>query len=129
MPTPHRWRVAKAERFLGDAEEALRAEMWETCVSRCYYVAYHAVAALLESRGDYAQQRWRHERLAASFEARFTRRGFLFTKRDEDVFRRLLRERYAADYGNVQFTGIRARRVLEAARQLCNRLLEVISSG
>ena len=100
--------------------------MGETCISRCYYAAYHLVAALLESRGGLQQQRWRHERLVAEFGQKYARRGFLFSKRDVDILGALLNERYRADYGNVRFTQRQVGQILEATRLLCRRLLEEV---
>ena len=103
--------------------------MWETCISRCYYAAYHAVAALLESRSDDVRRRWDHEVLIATFEARFARRGFIFSRRDGQFLRRLLKTRDDADYNDVRFTRWDVEKVLERVKALCKRLLEEIPNA
>lgn len=126
---PYRWRVSKAEKFFGDAEEAFVTEMWETCVSRCYYAAYHLVAALLESRNSGIRRRWNHETLISTFEARFARRGFIFSRRDGQFLHQLLYKRYDADYNDVRFSRRDIQELFERTQALCKRLLEAIANG
>lgn len=129
MSSWRHWRIEKAEKFLSDADEAYRREMWETCVSRSYYAVFHLVAALVETRTGIPSRSWRHEILREEFEVRFCRRGFLFSRQDGSSLHDLMAERVAADYLDERFSGRRARRNLERASQLSSRLKEQLGSG
>lgn len=102
--------------------------MWETCVSRCYYAAYHLVAALLEGKGGYAPQRWSHEQLAESFREGVAK-GLGFSSRDVDLLATLSRERSAADYEHAGFNRERAEAAVATARDLCDPLLRHLADS
>ena len=120
------WRIGKAERFLESARQAFEQGQWETSVSRAYYAAYHLVAALLEARGPGPRRRWNHTQLLNVFNDHFARRGYLFAKKDAGDLSTLMQERLTADYEDVSFDEKRARRCLDRAEALCQKILEVV---
>jgi hypothetical protein len=87
------------------------------------------VAAVLEEKAKVTRQTWRAEQLLRDFQGEFTRRGYLFSSRDAMAFSTLIRERYAADYGNERFGQRRAAAALALSEKLCSRLEEVIENA
>jgi hypothetical protein len=86
------------------------------------------VAAALEARADVSRRPWRAEVLRRDFRERFTKRGYLFSEKDAQIFQQLLDERLAADYDVRPFTQRRAERDWRAAEDLCSRLRMVIDN-
>ena len=86
------------------------------------------MAALLEEKVRLTRSPWRVE-VRKDLRERFTRRGYLLTEPDAETFRRLLNERYDADYRKQLFNRKRAATALALAEGLCSRLEEVIRDG
>ena len=121
--------MAKAERFLADAEEAFRGESWDTCVSRCYYAVFHLVAAALADRGGIEQPRWDHKQLHREFLGRFCKLGRFFSVADGKTLQRLRELREAADYQRISLTKRQVDRTLASAQDLCAKIRQVMEDG
>jgi hypothetical protein len=76
------------------------------------------VAAVLEEKIGVSRQPWRAEQLLGDFRERFTRRGFLFSSRDDAVLRTLWEARLAADYGREGVKPKTALKSLQEAERL-----------
>lgn len=87
------------------------------------------VAALLENKAGLSRSPWRAEQLMRDFRTRFTSRGFRFAAKDADTFRRLIDERYAADYGRQPVSERRAAAAVEDSERLCDKIEEVMGNG
>jgi len=115
--------MRKAGRFRSAAEGALELEDYETCVSRCYYAAFHAATALLMAHGRPDAEGWRaHQTVIGECIRLGTRRnkwlvGVRMSGRKD--FAASLRELYTlrleADYSSGITDGRRAREAFDFA--------------
>jgi uncharacterized protein (UPF0332 family) len=108
------------------AEKAFENEDWETVISRAYYSAYHATAAVLEARANEVRTRWDHNTLRTSFRDRFARQGFLFTTRQAQDLDYLWEQRLVADYQRRRLRRGDAEKAVTLARALNRAITEII---
>ena len=123
------WRLEKAARFLQAAERAFINQDWETTVSRAYYSAYHATAALLDIKANLRRDRWDHSELRTAFRDRFARRGLLFSIRQAQDLDYLWEQRLVADYRRGNLRRRLAEQALRVSSDLNQRIIEVIRDG
>jgi len=86
--------LAKAKSKLAAARRELKAGTPDEAVSRAYYAVYHAISAVLASRGCAFSS---HSQTIGGFNARFVRTG-LFPKDTTRILHRLFEHRQTADY-------------------------------
>ena len=86
--------MAQAKRKLAAARRELKAGYPDEAVSRAYYAAYHAISAVLASRGCAFSS---HAQTLGGFNARFVRTG-MFPKDTTWKLHRLFENRQMADY-------------------------------
>lgn len=55
--------MVKALKFLTDAEELARLEMWNVVANRAYYALYHAVMAMMVNDGFLPKTQWPYYRV------------------------------------------------------------------
>jgi uncharacterized protein (UPF0332 family) len=122
-------RIDKAERFLNTAQLALDDGDADSCVSRAYYAAFHAILLLFEARGN-TRERWSHTEVYRVFSLEFCNRGYLgFSKRDADTLVDLQQARLNADYGLNVIDLVRAERLLRKAASLFIKIREAVRNG
>ena len=100
--------LSVAEVFLRDSREALAGNSLRTALSRAYYAAYHACAALFEHYGYRPQNfdgrvgrpasRWEHGIIIRRFLIEFTERRHVVSPESGWGVRRLYADRILADY-------------------------------
>jgi uncharacterized protein (UPF0332 family) len=123
-------RIDKAERFLNTAQLALDDGDADSCVSRAYYAAFHAILLLFEVRGNAVRGRWSHIEVQKVFSLEFCNRGYLgFSKRDADTLVDLQQARLNADYGLNVIDLVRAERLLRKAASLFIKIREAVRNG
>jgi uncharacterized protein (UPF0332 family) len=114
---------------LNTAQLALDDGDADSCVSRAYYAAFHAILLLFEARGN-TRERWSHTEVYRVFSLEFCNRGYRgFSKRDADTLAEIQRARLDADYGLNAINLVRAERVLGKAASLCIKVQEVVRNG
>lgn len=89
-----RYRLSKAERFLTDAEETLRMEMYETAANRSYYAIFHSVRSLLALEGTDFKK---HSAVIARFQMTYIKPGLLPTELS-DILKSAFSLRTESDY-------------------------------
>lgn len=112
--------------FLAAGDVCLSAQEFASCVSRAYYAAYHAVAAVIEWEIGLSRRPWEHRTLVADFRRLFCSKSYLFDKRDADDLDTLLSLRVDADYERSVIRGRVAERALVSATRLAEKVREVI---
>ncbi len=86
--------LAMAEEKLRAARLLLEGEAWGDASSRAYYAAFHAVSAVLLSRGESYS---RHAQVLGAFNRGFVHTG-LFPKEFTALLTRLFENRQSGDY-------------------------------
>jgi uncharacterized protein (UPF0332 family) len=93
-----RWRIEKAEATFKDGEELERLGSYQSAINRYYYAAFHAVRALLATKGLDSSK---HSGVISSFNKEFVKLG-LVTRGSSKSLSDLFRLRSNADYDDFK---------------------------
>lgn len=112
--------MRKAGRFRVAAESAFEDQDYETCVSRCYYAAFHAAIAVLMAHGRPEAEQWEsHDTVINQCITLGTKRNKWFVglrlrgaKDFAQSFHRLYNLRLEADYRTAPIDRRRANEAL-----------------
>jgi len=116
--------LTRAEQCLRAAEALLQLGLWSDSVSRSYYAAFHAIRALLFSRGLEPRS---HRGAIHLLNTEFIRRGLLPSSHNL-LLGGLQRARELADYDSgVTFSEAEAQSVLDQAKSLKDASHELLT--
>lgn len=93
-----KWRIEKAEATFRDGEELERMGSYHGAINRYYYAAFHAVRALLATKGLDSSK---HSGVISYFNREFVRSG-LAAKTSSKALSDLFRLRSNADYDDFK---------------------------
>ncbi len=121
--------LEKAQSSLQAAEVLFEHHLYPSSASRAYYAVFVGASLLLtemSSRKPISIKtmriEWEHETVHSAFLNEFHARRRLFTKEDVDAYTKLREARENADYGIVELTPQRAKRLLTSSRQLLAKI-------
>jgi uncharacterized protein (UPF0332 family) len=132
--------LSAAEAFLRDSRDALARNAFRTALSRAYYAAYHACAALFEHYGYRPQNfvgrigrpasRWEHGIIIRRFLIEFTERRQVISSESGWGIRRLYADRILADYDvEASLEDAYVRESVEIAARLVREIQTAISGS
>jgi uncharacterized protein (UPF0332 family) len=107
--------LAKARSNLRVARLAVESKEYDPCVSRAYYVVFHAEIAALLRFTQFRQERWKHDTVQAEFNSRLVRERKVFSSDLAAIHSSLISHRHDADYGSGTTSETIARRLLARA--------------
>ena len=120
--------LEKAEEAFAAAHALLEQGHADSCASRCYYAAFHAVRAALIHAGVGAEdQRWSHEGIQGDL-SQLTQRRKLYKAHLLDHLRILQEYRLIADYHARKVSLRAARRAEKMAEEFVSAVKKVIHS-
>jgi uncharacterized protein (UPF0332 family) len=91
-----RYRIARAEEALQEAELMADSHHWNTCVNRLYYACFYIVSALLLRHGYTSSK---HTGIRSLFNKHFVKTG-LIDKENAIIYNDLFERRQESDYGD-----------------------------
>ena len=120
-------RLKKAESFIKDAELLFQNKRFDSCISRCYYAAYHAMVALLEKHGI-RSTKWPHEFVLSEFGRQFIHKRKMFPRELAATVHDIYNERNEADYRTEQKSEKKAKRLLDKTKNLWNLIRKKVAN-
>lgn len=117
--------LARAADKLAVAQLLLDNSAWEDAASRAYYAAFHAVSALLFSRGKSYSS---HAQLIGAFNRDFVKTQ-VFNRDFTAILTRLFEDRQSGDYDVfAAITEQEARRDVDAARRIVDSIQRYLAN-
>lgn len=117
--------LAQADEKLRAARLLLEGSAWGDAASRAYYAAFHAVSAVLLSKGESYSS---HAQVIGAFNKGFVHPG-IFPKEFTTLLTRMFEDRQSGDYDFMPgLTEAEARQDVEDARQIVDAARRFLTS-
>lgn len=122
--------LTKAQSSLRAAERDYAYRAFDSCVSCAYFAAFQAAIAVLLALADYRRrgQYWDHGEVAAEFTRRLIRQRKVFGSDFASILDDLKTRRHQADYSTFTMSDKIARRALDRAKLLVERVEMALAS-
>ena len=118
--------LQKAGEKLTTAEIDFRNERYDDSISRAYYAVFHAVSAVLLSKGFHFST---HSQVIGNFNKEFVKTG-IFPQSFTKIVQRLFEERQIGDYDiESEITINEAKQSINDAAEIINAIKEYLSKA
>ena len=118
------YRIQKAKETIGEVENHILNEFWNTAINRMYYACFYAVSALLVKHGIETSS---HKGIRQQFGKMFVKTG-KFNKELAKHYTDLFEKRHKGDYNDFfEFDKETVTRLLPISKEFIKKIEELIN--